>query len=176
MTRHELGAASHKSPPVRAIPFLRHRVTTPTIMAREYVNRRIDAIRRHLVVSSPNAPAGSSLFGGDVAIITGAGRGIGREAAILLAKNGARLVLNDLDRWALDETRAFAPTTSTETDSVRDHPPHTHDTGTCAKMRAGRSRVWEARPWASTATSPSRRSSRSSLIGRSKRSEPSTSS
>ena len=124
MTRHELGAASHKdkSPPVRAIPFLRHRVTTPTIMAREYVNRRIDAIRRHLVVASPNAPACSSLFSGDVAIITGAGRGIGREAAILLAKNGARLVLNDLDRWALDETRAFAPTTSTETDSVRDHP------------------------------------------------------
>lgn len=35
-------------------------------------------------------------FEGKVAIITGAGRGIGRETALLLAREGARVVVNDL--------------------------------------------------------------------------------
>ncbi len=56
--------------------------------------------KRLAVVGGHLKSAGvSSLFGGSVAIITGAGRGIGREAAILFAQNGARLVLNDLDRY-----------------------------------------------------------------------------
>jgi len=36
------------------------------------------------------------LLGGKVAIITGAGRGIGREHALLMAKHGAKVVVNDL--------------------------------------------------------------------------------
>ncbi|MBV9842586.1 MAG: SDR family oxidoreductase [Sphingomonadaceae bacterium] len=35
-------------------------------------------------------------FEGKVAVITGAGRGIGRETALLMAREGARIVVNDL--------------------------------------------------------------------------------
>ena len=37
-----------------------------------------------------------ALLEGKVAVITGAGRGIGREEALLLAKHGAKVVINDL--------------------------------------------------------------------------------
>jgi NAD(P)-dependent dehydrogenase (short-subunit alcohol dehydrogenase family) len=39
-----------------------------------------------------------------VALITGAGSGLGREAALLFAKEGARLVLNDVAAAAVEET------------------------------------------------------------------------
>ncbi|TDM06618.1 MAG: 3-oxoacyl-ACP reductase [Ideonella sp. MAG2] len=44
---------------------------------------------------------------GKVALITGSGRGIGRELAIKLAANGARLVINDLDAEPANETVAL---------------------------------------------------------------------
>ena len=42
---------------------------------------------------------------GKVAVITGAGRGLGREEAIQLARQGARVVINDI---GLPEAKAAA--------------------------------------------------------------------
>ena len=41
---------------------------------------------------------------GKTALITGAGMGIGREAAVLFAREGARIVIGDLDEKAARET------------------------------------------------------------------------
>ena len=48
---------------------------------------------------------------GKVAIITGAGRGLGREEALQLAQQGARVVINDIDR---DDAREAAEATAEE--------------------------------------------------------------
>jgi NAD(P)-dependent dehydrogenase (short-subunit alcohol dehydrogenase family) len=45
---------------------------------------------------------------GKVALITGAGKGIGREAAVLFAREGARIVAADIDGAAATETVARA--------------------------------------------------------------------
>ena len=41
---------------------------------------------------------------GKVALITGSGRGIGKELALILARDGARIVVNDLDAAPADQT------------------------------------------------------------------------
>ena len=45
-----------------------------------------------------------SSFGGKVAVITGAGSGIGRALALNLAQKGAKLALSDIDAEGLAET------------------------------------------------------------------------
>src|SRR5947209_6856181 len=45
-----------------------------------------------------------ALLDGKVAIVTGSARGIGRATAELLAENGARVLINDLDRDVANET------------------------------------------------------------------------
>jgi len=49
------------------------------------------------------------LFDGKVAIVTGAGRGIGREEALLLAKEGAAVVVNDLGGARTGEGKDVGP-------------------------------------------------------------------
>src|SRR5439155_11583782 len=44
----------------------------------------------------PQERSSPMLLAGKVAIVTGSGRGIGREEALLMAKHGAKVVVNDL--------------------------------------------------------------------------------
>jgi NAD(P)-dependent dehydrogenase (short-subunit alcohol dehydrogenase family) len=59
---------------------------------------------------------------GRVAIITGAGRGIGREHALLFAAEGAKLVINDVDPEpagaVVDEIRAMGAEAVVNTDDI----------------------------------------------------------
>ena len=48
---------------------------------------------------------------GKIAVVTGAGRGIGREIALMMAKEGAKVVVNDLgasDRGEGEDTNVAA--------------------------------------------------------------------
>ena len=48
-----------------------------------------------------------SRLAGKVALITGAGMGMGREASLLFAEHGARVVVADINREAASETVAL---------------------------------------------------------------------
>src|SRR3712207_9518145 len=48
----------------------------------------------------------SKKLDGKVALVSGSGRGIGREIALKLASEGARVVVNDLDPAPAEETLA----------------------------------------------------------------------
>ena len=52
-----------------------------------------------------------SIFNNKVAVITGAGSGIGRALALDLARRGARLALSDINQSGLDETLKLLPST-----------------------------------------------------------------
>jgi 3-oxoacyl-[acyl-carrier protein] reductase len=56
---------------------------------------RLNQVNKHL-----NYPAG--MLAGQVAIITGAGQGIGAEAARLFANEGAKVVVADIDSSTCD--------------------------------------------------------------------------
>ncbi len=55
------------------------------------------------------------MFRDKVAVITGAGSGIGRALALQLAQEGARLALSDIDQAALDETLSLLPNEAGDT-------------------------------------------------------------
>ncbi|GJJ09391.1 hypothetical protein Clacol_003613 [Clathrus columnatus] len=56
------------------------------------MSQRLSQVTGHLTNT-----ASRGLLAGEVAIITGAGQGIGRSAAILFAREGAKVVVSDLD-------------------------------------------------------------------------------
>jgi len=75
----------------------------------------------------------SNMMQGKVAIVTGAGGGIGRDIALAMAREGAKLVVNDLGasmtgegastgpaQQVVDEIRAFGGEAVANTDSVAD--------------------------------------------------------
>jgi len=66
-------------------------------------------------VTSPRPAATTSRLAGRVAVITGAGRGIGRATALRLAAEGAYVVLGDLDPGPLEAVCAELPGAATAT-------------------------------------------------------------
>lgn len=81
--------------------------------------------QRHAV--APNQRSANMDLSQAVAVVTGAGSGIGRELALQLARAGARLALNDNDAASLVETRR-----------------HVEELGGCVLARAFDVGSWEA--------------------------------
>ena len=65
--------------------------------------------------------AETSMLEGKAAVVTGAGRGIGREIALLMAKHGACVVVNDLGA-GLDGEGIVPPARRVSTTPARRSP------------------------------------------------------
>ncbi|HLH69864.1 MAG TPA: SDR family NAD(P)-dependent oxidoreductase [Candidatus Dormibacteraeota bacterium] len=80
-------------------------------------------------------------FGGRVALVTGGGRGIGKAVAVELAKGGAALVVNDLDRDRLEtacrELRGLGASVTAVPGDVGD-PAFVADLAAAAEREHGR--------------------------------------
>ncbi|NMG31558.1 SDR family NAD(P)-dependent oxidoreductase [Aromatoleum evansii] len=61
---------------------------------------------------------GSGLLGGKVAVITGAGQGIGRGVALRLAVEGARVVVSDINAQAAAETVSLIRSHGADADAI----------------------------------------------------------
>ncbi len=75
----------------------------------------------------------------DVAVVTGAGRGLGRKIAERLARRGHHVVVTDLDAAAAETTAAIVDGTPLAQD-VRD--PDSHRAVAREAARRGRLRIW----------------------------------
>ncbi|KAJ7019493.1 hypothetical protein C8F04DRAFT_1231875 [Mycena alexandri] len=65
------------------------------------MSNRLSQVSQHL-----SNTYGRGLLAGEVAIITGAGQGIGRSTALLFAKEGAKVVISDIDEKRLASVEA----------------------------------------------------------------------
>ena len=60
-----------------------------------------------------------TLLEGKVAVVSGVGRGLGREICLALLREGATVVAGDVDREVLDELEVAAPERLSATTSRR---------------------------------------------------------
>lgn len=68
--------------------------------------RRLETISAHLTANPTSRSFPEGLLAGEVAIITGSGQGIGESCARLFAKEGAYVVVTDLDKGKSDAVAA----------------------------------------------------------------------
>jgi len=68
--------------------------------------RRLENISNHLAANPTSGNFPSGLLAGEVAIITGSGQGIGESCARLFAKEGAFVVVTDIDKAKSDGVAA----------------------------------------------------------------------